>query len=160
MSFESPTATAAKARPRTRRRSVRRALLVLLLLVLVAAAVLAVLLSRGSYGIYSRADVLAAGRRAALPSWTAWCRRQPPADGHFSCARVDGRVIWVQGKDPDGDGDRHVIVMARLRPRIVKFSRDFPLEETPGVGSRVTAVGWVQVGASGHNEIDTIHLGE
>lgn len=140
---------------------VHRALLTLLALLLLAVAVVAFLLSRGSYARYPRAEVLSrsASTRAALPAWTSWCRGVRPGDGHFACARVSGRVIWVQKEDPDGDGDRHVILMARLHPRIVKFTKDFPLRRLPGIGDRVTSTGWVQTGGSGHQEIDTIHLG-
>lgn len=139
-------------------RLLRRVLLAVLAVALVVAGVLAILLSRGSYGTYPKAEVVGRSARHDLPAWTRWCRGKPPSAGNFACSRVAGRVIWVQKHDPDGDGDRHLIVMARLHPRIVKLAKAFPLPSLPGIGAHVDAVGWVQVGASGHAEIDTIHL--
>jgi hypothetical protein len=138
-------------------RVLRRVLLAIVAVAIVVAAVLAVLLSRGAYGTYPRADVVTGAR--GLPSWTRWCRSRRPGAGNFACSRVAGRVVWVQKKDPDGDGDRHLIVVARLHPRIVKLAKTFHVASLPGIGAHVDAVGWVQVGASGHEEIDTIHLG-
>jgi hypothetical protein len=140
-------------------RLLRRVLLAILAVALVVALVLAILLSRGAYGTYPKAEVVGRGAAAReLPDWTRWCRSKPPSAGNFACSRVSGRVIWVQKHDPDGDGDRHLIVMARLHPRIVKLAKTFRVEPLPGIGDHVDAVGWVQVGASGHAEIDTIHL--
>ena len=66
------------------------------------------------------------------------------------CARVRGRVVWREVSDPDGDGDRHIVVLSRMRLRVVKLRADQAL---PGVGAEVEAVGFTTVGASGEREI-------
>jgi hypothetical protein len=67
---------------------------------------------------------------------------------------VEGRVVWVQRHDPDGDGDRHVFVVSRLHVRIVKIRSGVHLERLPSVGSAFSIVGFVKTGGSGHEEID------
>lgn len=129
----------------------RRLVLGVLALLLVVAAVAALLLSRGQYDTYPRAGLGA----AAAPAWTAPCRADRGVGrDHTVCARVAGRVVWIQKHDPDGDGDRHMILVARLHPRIVKVPLGFPLGHLPRLGSRVAATGWIVVGASGHDEIE------
>lgn len=63
-------------------------------------------------------------------------------------------MIWIQKHDPDGDGDRHLIVISRLHPRIVKLAAVLPVARLPRIGARIDAVGWLSVGASGHTELD------
>ena len=57
--------------------------------------------------------------------------------------------MWIQRHDPDGDGDRHLVVVGRLRPRIVKISSTLPVSQLPGYGTRIDAVGYSTCGASG-----------
>ena len=129
----------------------RRLLLGVLAALLVVAVLAALVLSRGTFDTYPRAGLAGAG----APAWTAPCRADPGAGrDRAMCRRVAGRVVWIQKRDPDGDGDRHLIVVARLRPRIVKVPRDFPLRRLPGRGSWVDATGWVVIGASGHSEVE------
>lgn len=66
--------------------------------------------------------------------------------------------MWVQHHDPDGDGDRHLIVVSRLHGRIVKAARTLPVSDLPSIGTRIDAVGWLMRGASGHDEIDARRL--
>ncbi|WP_445148173.1 hypothetical protein [Baekduia sp. Peel2402] len=129
----------------------RRILLGVLAALLIAAAVAGVVLSRGTFETYPRSGLAGAG----APAWTAPCRADSGVGrDHTTCVRVAGRVVWIQKHDPDGDGDRHLIVITRLHPRIVKVPRDFPLRHLPSLGSWVDATGWVVVGASGHNELE------
>jgi hypothetical protein len=67
-------------------------------------------------------------------------------------------VVWIEHDDPDGDGDRHLLVLAHRRVRVVKVQRRLPVDHLPGIGTRIDAVGLVMKGASGRNEIDAVRL--
>jgi hypothetical protein len=133
----------------------RRVLLGVLAALLIIATLGSVALARGRYDTYARARLSSA---AYAPAWTAPCRASAAPRDRTTCARIAGRVVWIQKHDPDGDGDRHLIVVSRLRPRIVKVPTDLPLRHLPRLGSRVQATGWIVVGASGHAEVDPLVL--
>jgi hypothetical protein len=122
---------------------------------LVVLAALAVLLAPGDFRSYPRAGLLTAARRAAAPAWTKPCWASAPSTEQQRCEHVSGRVVWVQKHDPDGDGDRHLLIIGRLHPRIVKLSAHLPLDRLPRIGAHVDAVGWLMTGASGRGEVDT-----
>jgi hypothetical protein len=70
-------------------------------------------------------------------------RRVP---SYETCGAVGGRVVYVQGVDPDGDGDMHVALLSRQSltyPAIsvVKFERRVRPPHAPAIGSWMTAVG-------------------
>jgi hypothetical protein len=131
---------------------------VLFLLVALAAAIVLVALARGGYQDYPRsALVTAAGRRTA-PTWTRPCWATARWATERICAHVEGRVVWIQRHDPDGDGDRHLIVVEGLRPRIVKVPATLPVSHLPGRGRRIDAVGFIAYGASGKREIVAMRL--
>lgn len=96
------------------------------------------------------------------PAWTKTCRRGSLASGNsyvLSCARVHGRAIYVQGQDPDGDGDAHAVVVAGPRLVIVKYrpGSDGPVSagvDVPSIGDMVTAAGTVTRGRNGLTAID------
>ncbi|EHN09052.1 hypothetical protein PAI11_41170 [Patulibacter medicamentivorans] len=46
-------------------------------------------------------------------SWTATCPTPTPSPV-YGCRAVRGRVVAIQSRDPDGDGDLHVIVREQL----------------------------------------------
>ena len=61
---------------------------------------------------------------ASAPKWTMPCFRSMPRYNHEpQCARVRGRVVGARRDDPDGDGDRHIVVLSRMRFRVVKLKR-------------------------------------
>jgi hypothetical protein len=124
-----------------------------LAVLLLACAVLAVVFSGGTYGRYPRAKLVTAAERAAAPSWTRPCWAGALDDGKPDCVRVAGRVAWIQQHDPDGDGDRHLIVVARLRVHIVKLDRRLPVRRLPGLGGWVDVTGTIEDGGSGHDEL-------
>lgn len=132
----------------------RRVLLGVLAALLIAAALACAALARGTWDAYPRFALTG----ATAPSWTAPCRASDPPRDRTTCARVAGRVVWIQKHDPDGDGDRHLIVISRLRPHIVKVPLDLPLHRLPRLGSRISATGWIVTGASGHYELDPVLL--
>jgi len=85
----------------------------------------------------------------------------PP--GLPSCRTAEGRIVYVERVDPDGDGDAHFVVAdsqgitlpgltaidvrTGLRPR--------PL---PGPGDLISAAGPVQTGSYGQSQIHAIEL--
>ena len=77
------------------------------------------------------------------PAWAAPCRRRSAEGVVFvrRCARVDGLVIWREQDDPDGDGDRHLLVVADRRPVKLKFPRGVGPRELPGLGKRARVTG-------------------
>ncbi|MGH2975134.1 MAG: hypothetical protein ACRDLL_09760 [Solirubrobacterales bacterium] len=100
-----------------------------------------------------RHDAKAAGRVAVSKC---------PAGLH-GCRNAAGRIVYVEGVDPDGDGDAHFVVLdaqgitlpgltaidvrAGLRPR--------PL---PGVGGLLSAAGPLQTGSYGESEIHALEV--
>jgi hypothetical protein len=117
--------------------------------------VLVVLLAPGAFESYPRTGLVTAAGRATAPAWTRPCWASAPYTDQERCEHVSGRVIWVQKHDPDGDGDRHLLIIGRLHPRIVKLTARLPLDRLPRTGAHVDAVGWLITGASGRDEIDT-----
>jgi len=83
--------------------------------------------------------------------------------GHPACRSTEGRIVYVERVDPDGDGDAHFVVAdpqgitlpgltaidvrAGLRPR--------PL---PGPGDLISAAGPVQTGSYGQSQIHALEL--
>jgi hypothetical protein len=141
-----------------RRRRVRRAAAALLLLVALAAVAAAVLLARGTYETYPRSKLLTAAGRRAAPAWTRPCWPSVRKIANPTCAHVTGRVVWTQRHDPDGDGDRHFVVVARLHPRIVKIAATLPVSHLPRYGTQIDAVGYLYLGASGKLEIAALRF--
>ena len=89
---------------------------------------------------------------ASAPKWAMPCFHSMPRYNHEpQCARVRGRVVWRESDDPDGDGDRHIVVLSRMRFRVVKLRKD--AGALRGIGSEVAAVGFTTVGASGERVI-------
>jgi hypothetical protein len=126
----------------------------LVVLLLVAGAAM-VVFSRGAYATYPRTQILWPAQQRTAPGWTKPCWPTARWTDKATCAHVSGRVVWIQKHDPDGDGDRHLLVIDRLHPRIVKLSRGLGLTALPRVGARVDAVGWLMRGGSGHVELNT-----
>jgi len=85
-----------------------------------------------------------------------------PAARH-ACRSVEGRIVYVESEDPDGDGDAHFVILdsqgitlpgltaidvsAGLRPR-----------QLPGVGGLISAAGPLQSGSLGEQEIHALDL--
>jgi hypothetical protein len=90
------------------------------------------------------------------------------ADGHVAasscpaglhgCRSAEGQIVYVEGKDPDGDGDAHFVVLDSqgiTLPGLTAIDvreglRPHPL---PAVGSRISAAGPLQSGSYGESEI-------
>jgi hypothetical protein len=80
-----------------------------------------------------------------------------------SCRTTEGRVVYVERVDPDGDGDAHFVVADRrgiTLPGLTaidvrKGLRPRPL---PGPGDLISAAGPVQTGSYGQSQIHAIEL--
>jgi hypothetical protein len=136
---------------------VRTALIAIAGVLAVVALAAVALAAPGVYDRYPRELLLTKPARRAAPAWTAECRYAKASTMADACVRLRGRVVWVQRHDPDGDGDRHLIVATRLRLHIVKLRVGFHVP-VPGVGRSVLAVGWEGIGGSGHAEVDASRL--
>lgn len=85
----------------------------------------------------------------------------PP--GLVGCRSTNGRIIYLERVDPDGDGDAHFVVrdpqgitlrgMTAIDVR--KGLRPHPL---PGLGEWISAAGPVQTGSYGQSQIHAIEL--
>jgi hypothetical protein len=124
-----------------------------LAVLLLACGVLAIVCSGGTYRSIPRDALITPARQAAGPAWTRPCWASVFDSDQRACVQLAGRVVWMQKHDPDGDGDRHLVVVSRLRPHIVKLDRAFPVHHLPGLGARVAVTGWIEVGAHGREEI-------
>jgi hypothetical protein len=140
------------------RRRARRVIAVVLLTLVLLAVVAVVALAPGSYETYPRSALLTAAGQRDAPAWTRPCWAEAREQPEPTCAHVSGRVVWIQRHDPDGDGDRHLIVVEGLHPRIVKISPTLPISHLPGYGRRVDAVGYVSFGGSGKPEVIAVRL--
>ena len=162
-SRDAPAAGRPAAAARHRRLPARRIVLCVagaLLVLLVAAAAWA---TRGArYDTQALTQLPAVPTRGA-PSWSRPCWRPNRAPYHglytLRCARVAGRVVYRQSRDPDGDGDAHLLVLARSHLVNLKFRRASGDPSLPGVGRRVVAVGLLSSGRLHLPEVDVRRLG-
>jgi hypothetical protein len=84
------------------------------------------------------------------------CRPEVP-----ECARVSGRIVYVERVDPDGDGDLHVVVTDRSGVTLagltsIDVSKDLRPPRDPRVGERAAAMGPVQTGSYGQSQIHAL----
>jgi hypothetical protein len=96
-----------------------------------------------------------AGRPASAPDWTGPCWRRPPRSDRRlleRCARVQGRVVWVQS---DGPRDVHLAVLARWRVITVRVPA---WADAPGALDGVTAVGPLVRDRTGLEEVDAVAI--
>ena len=85
----------------------------------------------------------------------------PP--GHPACRTTEGRIVYVERVDPDGDGDAHFVVVdpagitlpGLTAIDVRKGLRPHPL---PGVGDLISAAGPVQSGSYGQSQIHALEL--
>jgi hypothetical protein len=100
-------------------------------------------------------------RSAAAWSRPCWRPNPAPYPGTYTaaCARVSGRVLYRQQRDPDGDGDSHLLVVAG--PHLVNLK--FPLAAgrlpLPGPGGRIAVTGLLRNGRFGIPEVLVLRIG-
>ncbi|MFL5872039.1 MAG: hypothetical protein ACJ75T_01000 [Solirubrobacterales bacterium] len=83
--------------------------------------------------------------------------------GHPACRTTEGRIVYVEAVDPDGDGDAHFVVtdpQGITLPGLTaidvrKGLRPRPL---PGAGDLISAAGPVQTGSYGQDQIHALEL--
>jgi hypothetical protein len=83
--------------------------------------------------------------------------------GHPSCRTTEGRLVYVERVDPDGDGDAHFVVLdgqGITLPGLTAIDvrvglRPHPL---PGPGDLISAAGPVQTGSYGQSQIHALEL--
>jgi hypothetical protein len=85
----------------------------------------------------------------------------PP--GLPSCRSAQGRIVYVERVDPDGDGDAHFVIVdpqGISLPGItaIDVRRGLRPEPLPGIGERISAAGPVQTGSYGQSQIHAIEL--
>jgi hypothetical protein len=80
-----------------------------------------------------------------------------------SCRATEGRIVYVERVDPDGDGDAHFVVVdpqgitlpGLTAIDVRKGLRPHPL---PGPGDLISAAGPVQTGSYGQSQIHALEL--
>lgn len=83
--------------------------------------------------------------------------------GLANCRTTEGRIVFVERVDPDGDGDAHFVVAdpqgislpGLTAIDVRKGLRPRPL---PGVGDLISAAGPVQTGSYGQSQIHALDL--
>jgi hypothetical protein len=87
--------------------------------------------------------------------------RCPP--GVPACRTAEGRIVFVERVDPDGDGDAHFVIadpQGISLPGItaIDVRRGLRPDPLPEVGERISAAGPVQTGSYGQSQIHAIEL--
>ncbi len=95
---------------------------------------------------------------AATPVTPSRC---PP--GLPSCRSTQGRIVYVERVDPDGDGDAHFVVadpQGITLPGLtaVDVRRGLRPHPLPGPGDLISAAGPVQTGSYGQSQIHALEL--
>ena len=79
------------------------------------------------------------------------------------CRTASGRIIYVEAKDPDGDGDAHFVLVSRqaiTAPGIsvIDVKRSLRPSPLPGLGDRLSAAGPVYRGSRNQKQIEAVEL--
>jgi hypothetical protein len=97
-------------------------------------------------------------------------RREPPPlrrprcrDDVPGCASTSGRIVYVERVDPDGDGDLHVVVGDRRGITLrgltaIDVSKDLRPRRDPRIGDLAAAMGPVQRGSFGQDQIHALEF--
>jgi hypothetical protein len=107
------------------------------------------------------------GNRAAAPhrehSPTATVTPSHCPTGLPSCRSTEGRIVYVERVDPDGDGDAHFVITDRQGITLpgltaIDVRRGLRPRPLPGPGDLVSAAGPVQTGSYGQSQIHALVL--
>jgi predicted small lipoprotein YifL len=88
--------------------------------------------------------------------------RPPPCPSSVAgCERASGAVLYVERRDPDGDGDAHVVLASAegiTAPglSVIDIKPDLRPDPLPGPGDQVAAAGPVYSGSFGQRQIEAI----
>jgi hypothetical protein len=96
--------------------------------------------------------------RAAATVAASHCPRGLP-----SCRTTEGRIVYVERVDPDGDGDAHFVIadpQGLTLPGLtaIDVRRGLRPRPLPGPGDLVSAAGPVQTGSYGQSQIHALEL--
>ena len=85
-------------------------------------------------------------------------RRPRCPSGAANCRSAIGRVVYVEAKDPDGDGDAHLVLASTQSVTgpgltVIDVERDLRPHPLPRVGDLVAAAGPVYRGSHGQRQI-------
>ena len=77
------------------------------------------------------------------------------------CREADGRVLYVETVDPDGDGDLHIVLASRQSltwpgVTVLAIRRAERPASTPHIGHWVSAVGLVNTGSHGETTLTAL----
>jgi hypothetical protein len=80
-----------------------------------------------------------------------------------SCRVTEGRIVYVERVDPDGDGDAHFVISdpqgITLRGlTAIDVRRGLRPQPLPEIGDLISAAGPVQTGSYGQSQIHAIEL--
>jgi hypothetical protein len=83
--------------------------------------------------------------------------------GRPSCHSAEGRIVYVERVDPDGDGDAHFVIadpQGITLPGLtaIDVRRDLRPHPLPGPGDLISAAGPVQTGSYGQSQIHALEL--
>jgi hypothetical protein len=80
-----------------------------------------------------------------------------------SCRTAEGRIVYVERVDPDGDGDAHFVIadpqgITLLGLTAIDVRRGLRPHPLPGPGDLISAAGPVQIGSYGQSQIHALEL--
>ena len=80
-----------------------------------------------------------------------------------SCRVAEGRIVYVERVDPDGDGDAHFVIadpQGITLPGLtaIDVRRGLRPRPLPGVGELISAAGPVQTGSYGQSQIHALEV--
>ena len=80
-----------------------------------------------------------------------------------ACRTTEGRILYVERVDPDGDGDAHFVVVDRQGITLpgltaIDVRKGLRPEPLPGPGELISAAGPVQTGSYGQSQIHALEL--
>jgi hypothetical protein len=80
-----------------------------------------------------------------------------------SCRSAEGRIVYVERVDPDGDGDAHFVIADRQGITLpgltaIDVRKGLRPDPLPGPGTLISAAGPVQTGSLGQSQIHALEL--
>lgn len=83
--------------------------------------------------------------------------------GHPACRTAEGRIVYVERVDPDGDGDAHFVIadpQGVTLPGLtaIDVRRGLRPRPMPGPGDLISTAGPVQTGSYGQSQIHALEL--
>jgi hypothetical protein len=83
--------------------------------------------------------------------------------GLSGCRATEGRIVYLERVDPDGDGDAHFVVtdsqgITLPDLTVIDVRKGLRPDPLPGPGDLVSAAGPVQTGSYGESEVHALEL--